>query len=197
MTVKPAILFVPALLVVALSGCSPTGTPTTPPAPGASGASTATGSDCVVGNWTADLDDLAQQLTAYFGSHGIGEGLTGSLVSGSEKGEFTADGKATATDDAVFRFEGTLHGVPLKLTQTHAGGFTSDWALTGDTFDFTNFDGAHYAITSTIEINGVSNTSAPSETGFAQDIPITTTCTGDVMTMKPTNSPFTTTWHRD
>jgi hypothetical protein len=196
MTMKPALVLIAPALVVALAACSPTGSPTSPPAP-RSGGGSASGSDCVVGNWTADLDDLATQLADYFNSKGVGEGMTGSVVSGSEKGTFTADGKATANDDAVFTFEGNLGGQHAVLTQTHAGGFTSDWALTGDTFDFTNFDGAHYSITSTIEINGTSTTVPVGESGFAQDIPITTTCTDDVMTMKPTNSPFTTTWHRD
>ncbi|MCU1417260.1 MAG: hypothetical protein JWP32_1434 [Schumannella sp.] len=190
MTVKTALLPVSAILVIALTACTPGG--------GGSGGSPAalTGADCIPGDWTADLDDLGGQLAAYFVEKGLGEDLT-VAVTGSEEATFTADHTATATDDAVFTFTGSRAGAPMTMTQTHEGGFTSDWKLTGDTFDFQNFDGQHYSITTTVEINGTTTTLPVSTEDYANDIPITTDCTGDVMTMKPENSPFTTTWHRD
>lgn len=193
MTVKKTLLVLPAAatLLVALTACDP-GTVT-------GGASTAPviGSDCVVGDWTADLDDLAGQLADFFVSTGFGDDLTGT-VTGTEHATFNSNKTATTSDDATFVFTGHREGKDLTLTQVHAGGFDSAWDFVEGTFDFSDFNAPHYSITTTVEFDGHTTTLPVSTTdGFAEDIPIDTTCSGDVMTMQPENSPFTTTWNRD
>jgi hypothetical protein len=186
------VLAIPAagILAVTLTACDPGSVP------GPVSAAPATGLDCIPGDWTADADDLGQQIAAYFEEKGLGDDLA-VTVSGSEKATLNDDHTATATDDLVFTFTGTKSGEPMTMTQTHAGGFTSNWQYDGSTFDFQDFDGQHYSITTTIEFGGQTTTAPASTTDYADDIPITTDCTGDVMTMKPENSPFTTTWNRD
>jgi hypothetical protein len=192
MTVKPAALIcVPAFLVLALTACDPGGTPA-PVTP------TLTGAECIPGDWTADLDDLANQMAAYFVEKGSADaGLAGS-VTGSETATFNADGTAVAQDDATLVFTGTRSGSPLTITTVRSGGFSSDWTLTGDTFIFANFEAPNYAITTTVDYNGTSTTLPTQETTAARDgVEITTSCTGDVLVQKPVDSPFTTTWNRD
>ncbi len=191
MTVKPAIVVVPVLLVLALTACDPGGVP-------GGGTPVLTGLDCVPGEWTADLDDLANQMADYFVEAGSAdEGLEGS-VTGSENVKIDADGTATASDDATLVFTGTRGGSPYTMTSVRTGGFTSEWAMTGDTFVFRNSTDYTYSITTTVEFNGVTTTLPPQDTtAFRDDVEITTTCTGDVMVQKPVDSPFTTTWNRD
>jgi hypothetical protein len=193
MTVKRTLLALPAAatVLVALTACDPGAIP------GGVGAAPLTGADCIPGDWTADLDDLAGQLADFFVSTGFGDDLTGT-VTGTEHATFGSDHSATTSDDATFVFTGHREGKELTLTQVHAGGFSSDWDFVDGTFDFSNFDAPHYSITSNVVFDGVSTDLPVSATdGFAEDIPIDTTCEGDVMTMKPENSPFTTTWNRD
>ncbi|TAL40927.1 MAG: hypothetical protein EPN91_11955 [Salinibacterium sp.] len=177
-----------ATMLIMLTGCTPgAGT----------GAPSATGADCVVGSWTADLDDLATQLADFFTSTGFGDDLTGTAT-GTEHATFNSNRTTTTSDDATFVFMGHRAGKELTLTQVHSGGFSSDWDFVDGTFDFSNFDAPHYSITSTVKFDGHTTTLPVSTTeGFAEDIPIETSCHGDIMTMKPENSPFTTTWHRD
>ena len=186
---KKTLLALPAAaLLVVLTACGPGAVP---------GATPAAGSDCVVGAWTADLDDLATQLADFFESTGYAHDLHGT-VTGTEHATLNRNHTATTADDATFVFTGHREGKELVLTQVHTGGFNSDWAFVDGTFDFSNFDAAHYSITSTVKFDGHTTTLPVSNTaGFAEDIPIETTCHGDVMTMKPENSPFTTTWNRD
>ncbi|CAN5369460.1 hypothetical protein BH09ACT4_BH09ACT4_18370 [soil metagenome] len=193
MTVKRTLfaLAATATVLVALTACDP-GTVT-----GGVSAAPATGADCVVGDWTADLEDLTGQLADFFVSTGFGDDLVGTAT-GTEHATFNSNRTTTTTDDATFVFTGHREGKELTLTQVHAGGFDSDWDFVDGTFDFSNFDAAHYSINTTVKFDGHTTTLPVSTTeGFAEDIPITTTCDGDVMTMKPENSPFTTTWNRD
>jgi hypothetical protein len=84
------------------------------------------------------------------------------------------------------------------MTTVRTGGFDSEWTLTGDTFLFTNPTDYTYAITTTVEFNGVTTTLPQQDTtDFREGVEITTTCTGDVLVQKPVDSPFTTTWNRD
>lgn len=191
MTVKPAIICVPALLVLALTACDPGSSPA-PSAPAA------TGADCLPGDWTADLEDLTQQMADFYVERGTADaGLTGT-VTGTETMTLGADGAATAQDDATLVFTGTRAGSPLTMTSVRTGGFTSDWALTGDVFAFSNSTDYTYSITTTVAYNGTTTTLPPQDTtAFRDGVEITTTCTGDVLVQKPVDSPFTTTWHRD
>ena len=189
MTVKPALICVPAFLVLALTACDPGSAPVTP---------ALTGHDCIVGDWTADLDDLAVQMAAFYEENGTGEDLTGTVSGDGEHATFNADGTATARDDATIVFTGTRSGSPLTMTSVRTGGFTSDWDLAGQDFLFTNSSDYTYSITTTVEWNGVTTTLPPQDTtAFSDDVAITAICDGDVMTMKPDISPFTTTWNRD
>ncbi|HWH27184.1 MAG TPA: hypothetical protein VNT53_11130 [Pseudolysinimonas sp.] len=191
---KLLMLPVPAMLLLALAACDPGSTPGSTPT---AAAPVLTGARCLPGEWTADLDDLATQMAAYFEEKGTGQDLVGTAT-GIEHAKFTADRKATATDNATLVFTGTRNGSPLTITTVRAGGFTSDWTLTGHTFMFSNFSAPNYSITTTVDINGTSTTLPTSQTEAARDnVAITTTCTGDVLVQKPEDSPFTTTWHRD
>jgi hypothetical protein len=187
---KLNLITIPAILLGALTACDAD--------PGVTPEST--GIDCVAGEWTADLDDIATQMAAFFEANGTGEDLIGT-VTGSEQMILVASGgiagSSTAQDDATFVFTGTRDGTPLTITVVRAGAFIADWGIVDETLMFSDFTSEGYQQTITIERNGVTTTLPPQSSGaFAEDIPITTICSGDVMTMKPDISPFTTTWNR-
>lgn len=188
---KKLLLPATAILLLALTACDPAG------GTGGPSAAPVTGIDCIPGEWTADLDDLAGQLADFYVSTGFADDLTGT-VTGTEHASLKSDRTSITSDDATFVFTGHRAGKDLTMTQVHAGGFDAAWDFVDGTFDFSDFNAPHYSIQTTVDYDGHTTTLPVNETeGFAEDIPITTECTGDVMTMTPENSPFTTTWNRD
>lgn len=186
---KPLLLLPAAAILLGLTACDPgSGSPTASAPP--------VGTECIVGDWSADLDDLAGQLADFYVSTGFADELTGS-VTGTEEATFGSGHSATTNDNATFVFTGNRAGSPLTMTTVHAGGFQSDWDFADGVLDFTEFEAPHYSITTTVEFEGHTSTLPTSTTeGYAEDIPIDTECSGDVMTMQPENSQFTTTWNR-
>jgi|GEM_PF-1364881 len=209
-----SLLVVPLAALLALTACSPgsSGDPG-----GAGGASeepaddTGGGSDlgpvlteCVNGDWSADLDDLAAQLGANLAANGLT--VTDSTASGTQ--EVAIDGEGFLGFGNAMTFVITIDmggGLVMTVTQTHTGSTGADWAWDGEaeTSDtsgrmvFSNFTNSDYDVQSVVAINGTaSEQTIPMPEQPTGDVPLAVTCDGDTLTTKADASPFTTTWHR-
>jgi hypothetical protein len=206
-TLATAAIF-PAVLLFALTACSPPGSGSGVGLGSGSGSSDDPASGeggeqntaCVSGDWSADLQNLADQL------------LEQMTTAGSPIQSVTASGtQELAIDQAGFLGFGNAmsfvtiaalgDGIVMTMTQTHSGSVGADWAWNGDVdgsvMIFDNFNNADYVITNVVDINGtVADAPFPPPDFSAGNVPLTVTCSGDVLTTHPEGSPFTTTWHR-
>lgn len=195
-------LLLPAALLLALTGCTPPGgtTPEADPGSGGEGGSGGQPTECVSGDWTADLVDLAAQMLAQLSSSGTP--ITLVEASGTQDLSIDQAGFLGFANDMTFVTTADLgDGLVMTVTQTHTGAVGADWAWDGDVegnvMTFDNFNDSEYTVETTVEINGTaSDTPFPTPDIAAGNVPLTVTCTGDVMTTKAEASPFTTTWHR-
>ncbi|QNO38289.1 hypothetical protein H4J02_04500 [Protaetiibacter sp. SSC-01] len=199
-----------AALALSLAACTPggTGDPATggsasPDAsePGGSGPAL---SECVDGDWTADLDDLVQQLAAHFASSGMT--VVSATASGDQELSIAGEGVMGFSADAVLQLALDMgNGLTMTVTQHHTGDMAADWAWDGSaeasdtngTMIFENFDASRYTVENTVDINGQSSESTiPIPDPSAANVPMVITCTGDTLTTTPQGVPFTTTWRR-
>lgn len=206
-----AALGLAAVLSLSLAACTPgvdagdpaSGDPASPEAsePGGSGPAL---SECVDGEWSADLDDLVQQLAAQLASSGMT--VVSATASGTQDLSIAGEGVMGFSSDATFQIALDMGGgLTMTVTQRHTGGMAADWAWDGSaaasdtngTMVFENFDGSGYDVVNTVDINGQSSESAiPIPELAAADVPMAITCTGDTLKTAPQGVPFTTTWHR-
>ncbi|MCS0499041.1 hypothetical protein [Protaetiibacter mangrovi] len=201
-------LVVPAALLVTLTGCTfgvvggGSGSGSTPGADGgASLPADAALASCIAGDWHADLDDAASQIGSFLAGNGLN--VTASTASGTQDLTVDADGLDFENAMTFVITIDTGDGIVMTVTQTHAGTVTAVWSWEGDpaetsaTMHFSDFDNSTYTVQNTVDINGTA-VSTPIEAPdyVAGDVPLEVTCSGDTMTTHPTESPFTTTWHR-
>lgn len=204
-------LAVPFLALLALTGCTPGGggsgnDPSSDPSdePAASGELGPVLTDCVNGDWTADLNDLAAQLGANLASNGVN--VVSSTASGTQDVAIDGEGYLGFGNDMTFVITIDMgDGLVMTLTQTHTGSTGADWAWDGDApaddtsgrMVFSNFMNTDYNVQNTVAINGVaSDQTFPIPEQPAGDVPLAVSCEGDTMTTKADVSPFTTTWIR-
>jgi hypothetical protein len=187
---RTAAIAAPALLVLALAGCTPGDSA---PASGAGGGST---TGCLAGKtWVLDIDDLASQLGAQLSSGGLN--VTQSEADGRQTFEFTAAGLATAQVDVTYTITIVNDDLTLTLVQTHGGDSGGGWAWLGDstTLTFTDWDNAGYSVQNQFLINGTATESQitiPSEALGGTDME--TECSGSQLSTHVLSSPFTQHW---
>lgn len=200
--------------VLAVAGCSvsPVVDADAPPAasepadPGATDATPAAPSEaateCVDGDWTADLDDLVGQLAAQLTSTGLN--VTGADATGTQTLSIGREGVLGFDADMTFVLAVEVSGgLTMTMTQAHAGTLQSNWEWSDDatadggTVRFSDFDASGYDVHTAVDINGQS-AEAPftPPSVAAADVPTVVTCDGDTLTTHPQGSPFTTTWTR-
>ena len=160
--------------------------------------------DCVTGDWTADVNDLAAQLGANLASNGLN--VVSSTASGTQDVAIDGEGFLGFGNDMTFVITIDMgDGLVMTLTQTHTGSTGADWAWDGEApaddtsgrMVFSNFTNSGYEVHSTVAINGTaSEQTVPMPAQPAGDVPLAVGCEGDTMTTKADASPFTTTWHR-
>ncbi|MEO8263564.1 MAG: hypothetical protein ABI566_13435 [Pseudolysinimonas sp.] len=188
---KIAALSVPAILLIALTACSP----------GTGDGEIVGGSptDCITGTWDADVADLAAQMQAYLIEKG--HPIISSTASGTQQLALTEDGYAGwAAENLQFvTVFSPSEGITVTTTQTHNGSMRADWGWDSDTvFGFSDITDEGYDVETVSVVNGTSTT--PSDMSVAEGgmsaVPITAQCEGDLLVTKAEGSPFTTTWHR-
>ncbi len=157
--------------------------------------------ECVSGDWSADLNDLAAQMLEYMTSGG--SPITSVTATGTQDLAIDETGVLGFGNNMTFVSTADLgDGLVMTITQTHAGGVGADWAwdgdAEGDVMVFDNFNDSEYVITNVVDINGTATdpNAFPTPDIAAGNIPLAVTCEGDTMTTKAEPSPFTTTWHR-
>jgi hypothetical protein len=192
MTVKPMLLSVPAILVIALTACSP-GT-------GDAGGGTGDGSPtaCVTGNWDADVANLADQMGEYLLSKG--HPITSSTASGTQQLSLTEDGYAGWAVESlqfVVAFVPS-EGIVVTTTQTHNGSMRADWGWDSDTvFGFSGITDEGLHVETVSDVNGTPTVPVDMPLDGMSEVPITVaSCDDDTMVTKAAGSPFSTTWHR-
>lgn len=184
-----AALALPALVVAALSGCTPpTGSPTTAPTPeGLAG--------CVTGHtWTLDVNDAASQIAARFGTLGLP--VTSVTGTGTETMKWDADGKTVIETNLAYDI--TIQEDPgntLVITQTNRGPATGIFTIDGTTATPSDWDSSGYTSVNSTSVNGVPGGDSPiaipptEMAGVAFDL----TCSPTELTTKA-NDGFAT-WH--
>jgi hypothetical protein len=197
-------LVIPAALLFALTACTPPGSGSGEGSGDGSGDGSASGgqpTECVSGDWNADLDDLAAQMLEFMTSSG--SPISSVTATGTQGLAIDETGVLGFGNDMTFVTTASIsEGLVMTITQTHAGGVGADWAWDGDAegnvMVFDNFNDSEYVITTVVDINGtVSEAPFPTPDISAGNVPLAVTCEGDVMTTKAEPSPFTTTWHRE
>jgi hypothetical protein len=201
-------VILPAVLLFALTACSPpgggpgggTGGSGSSDDPGSGGEGGEQNTACVSGDWSADLQNLADQLLEQMTT--AGSPIQSVTASGTQELSIDEAGFLGFGNAMSFVTIATLsEGLVMTMTQTHAGQVGADWAWNGDVdgsvMIFDNFNDSGYTITNVVDINGtVSDATIPPPDLSAGNVPLTVTCSGDVLTTHPEGSPFTTTWHR-
>lgn len=205
-------LAVPFLTLLALTACTPGGgsgsgdDPSTAPSdePAASDDLGPALTECVDGDWSADLNDLAAQLGAHLAANGLN--VVSSTASGTQDAAIDGEGYLGFGNDVTFVIAIDMgDGLVMTLTQTHTGSTGADWAWDGEApaddtsgrMVFSNFTNTGYEVHNTVAINGVaSDQTFPIPEQPAGDVPLAVSCEGDTLVTKADASPFTTTWHR-
>lgn len=158
---------------------------------------------CVDGTWNADLADLTAQLADSLNSSGMT--ITGSSGTGTMSLTLDGAGSVDFLNDAVLQIDADLGGgLAMNITQHHTGSAVGQWAWDGgadasDTSGHMLFDGmdsASYTVDNTVTINGESSSAPIPIPSNAVTAGMTVGCTGDTLTTKPDDGPFTTTWYR-
>jgi hypothetical protein len=156
--------------------------------------------ECVDGEWRADLDDLAEQFARQLSATGMT--VSAAEASGQQDLSIAREGHLGFATEMTFTLTVDSSGLAMTIIQTHTGSLAADWQWTsptpdGGTMDFSRFNDEGYAITNTVEIAGEAVTmpfDPPS--AAAGNVPMVVTCTGDSLTTSPQGSPFTTRWTR-
>ncbi len=196
-------------LLLAVAACAPTaasseesGSPGESAAPEVSAAPTANATECVVGQWSADLDDLIGQLADQLAASGLT--VSGADATGSQTLSIGREGVLGFDADMTFTLAVDMGGgLTMTMTQAHTGTLQASWDWTDDataeggTIRFSDFQDSGYAVQTTVDINGrAADAPFPPPSVAAADVPTVVACEGDTMTTHPEGSPFTTTWNR-
>ena len=199
-----ALLLCAGCTVLAPSGDEP-GTAPSSPEPAASetpDGPAEVASECVDGEWSADLDDLIGQLADQLSATGLT--VTRTDASGSQTLAVGREGVLGFDADMTLTLAVDMgNGMVMTMTQVHTGTLQANWAWDGDTtatggtIGFSDFENSGYEVQTTVDINGQA-AEAPIEppSVAAADVPTVVTCEGDTLTTQPVGTPFTTTWSR-
>lgn len=151
--------------------------------------------DCVVGDWSADVDDMAAQLLAFYGENGLP--ATETDADGTILLSIAGDGTARVTQDVTIQVDGNLNGAALTIIQHHSGEGSGGWSIDDDSLQFPEWNEGTLVIDQEILLDGQ-----------AFDLPIelpesqfggtlhVDSCGESSMTTSAAGSPFTTTWVR-
>lgn len=184
-----------AVAIVGLAGCNATaGDGSGGDGDGEGPGATVSLSDCLVGSWAADIQDLGQQLLAFFDASGT------PVTAVTSTGALTLDVDAATmmyTSDVTHSMTAVLEdGLEMIVTQTQLGVSSGDWTADESAVTYANWTPG-ITIETTISLGGqASGTPVEIPAGDAAGLPLTTSCEGDVLTTKPDGSPFTTIWNR-
>lgn len=200
--------------VVLLTGCtggvSPTTTGGSSAASSAASPSRAAEADaessgiesCMIGEWQADVADLAIQLGEQMTASGVSVAASDGI--GEQRMSFRADGTLHFATDMTFVLSVDLgDGTLMTMTQHHTGDVAAAWEWSGEpTADtgllgFSDFDSSGYNVQSTIEVDGVSSDAAFTPPNMAAaDVPTRVSCANGMLTTHPEGTPFATSWLR-
>lgn len=154
--------------------------------------------ECLVGQWSADLPDLARQLEW---APDIEDTTTevsseGTLVMDIQAGGTIAyGGPFTLITDVKDDI-----GTNMRLILEHSGQITSRWSITGDQVALTGTDASFWTVTPMIFVNGIEFDDptifdAIYDTAV-RDGKMTVSCTADSLITQPQGSSFITQWER-
>lgn len=150
-----AAIIAPAILLLALTGCTPGGT-STPDDDGAATSAPEGGGDagCAPGHvWSVDVDDMATQLHQQYLDSGLPARETTAV--GSQVLDWGADGTIQLETDYTFTVIADLgEGLVMTMDQHHAGPTTGVLTIEGDLATPSDFDSSGYVVTTTVDING-------------------------------------------
>lgn len=192
-------------VALALAGCSSGGGPlsTSAPegsAPAGGGAGGGSSAGCIVGTWSADMDDLANQLKAQYDAKSLPvDSVDGT---GSETATFGADGSAVWHSDYTIKVGMKVGGVPMEVDVRHAGDITSHYAYDGATLTFSDYDASADKLTTKVLVNGqaVSNSNMDVPLDNSQGaVPTSVACDGNTLSIQANitaASPFVIHWAR-
>ena len=205
-TTAPAItVLFSALAVVALTGCATGSTTTGTVTEGGGGDGTdtpgATGgvSECAAGHvWSADVDDMADQLLEYM-SGASGLAVQSVTAEGSQLMTWNTDNTVVMDTDYVFTVLADLDdGLVMTMVQSHTGPSTGTLTLDGSSAVPGSWDNSGYTINTTVDINGVSTdmgVDLPAE-GIDEGTTLEITCSGSTMTTVAEGGLFSQSWSR-
>jgi hypothetical protein len=155
-------------LTLALSGCAGgigipgVGSDRDPGSPDdATGGEDNSPTACVIGTWTADVVDLAEQLGQVLGETGMDVITT--RAAGTQTMTFTGEGGFTFANDVAFAVDVQIGGGPtLTAAQNHSGTTTASWRWDSSSvvpaMMFADFDDSAYAVENTVSMEGVAST---------------------------------------
>ena len=157
-------IIAPALLLLALTGCTtagggdPTGdggAATSGPAPEGEGDAGAAG--CAPGHvWSVDIDDMAAQLHQQYLETGLPARET--TAEGSQVLDWAADGAVQIDTDYTFTVVADVSdGLVMTMTQHHSGPTTGVLTIEGDVATPIDFDSSGYTVSTTVDINGTAS----------------------------------------
>ena len=198
-------LVAPAILLLALAGCTPGGSgstdgddaPTTAPTAEAEGDAGAAG--CAPGHvWSADVADMATQLHQQYLESGVPARETSAV--GSQVLDWGADGAIQLDTDYTFTVIADLgEGLVMTMNQHHFGPTTGVLTIEGDVAVPSDFDSSGYAVTTAVDINGTASEApiefpeAAWEDGVELQI---VSCSDTTLKTFPTGGIVTQTWTR-
>lgn len=154
--------------------------------------------DCLVGQWQADLPDLARQLTWAPDIQGTSTEVSseGTLVMDIQAGGTIAyGGPFTLITDVKDDI-----GTTMRLILEHSGQITSRWSITGDQVSLTGTDASFWTVTPQIFVNGIEFDDPSLFNGVydaaVRDGKMTVSCDADSLITQPQGSTFITQWER-
>lgn len=194
---KAAAIVLPAVLLLGLSGCFPTGDEPDGDA-GAGDVLEGGSTACVIDkNWQLDVEDAAAKLGAYLAS--TGQAVVSSEGVGEQGIFFDQEGIAGSSTNLTYTIViDAGDGLIMTMVQEHAGDAGGNWAWEGEEESTIGYEGwtGDYNVTTTTSINGTA--SEPSVTNLTEGLngqTMTVSCDGDTMETQAAGSPFVQVWH--
>ena len=198
---KAAALVLPAVLLVSLAGCFPTGgSGDDPEGDGGSGGDDLAGGPaaCIIDkDWHLDLADAATKLGDELTSKGLN--VQSAVGEGDQSFHFSQEGVATSSTNLTYTMVVDMgDGLVMTMAQHHEGSPGGNWAWDGSADSTVIFDGwsGDYTVTTDTSINGTSAPTSTTPTGGGLDgQSMTISCDGDTMQTQAEGSPFVQVWH--
>lgn len=153
---------------------------------------------CISRTWALDIPDSAAQLGDFMSTNG-GINVTQSEGSGVQLITFDEGGTASMTNDVSYVVTVVDEELTFTMVQTHSGDTSGEWEWTDadeDTITFPAWENGEYTIQTQMLVNGTATeneSTLPSETLGSGSL-MTVECSGDSLTTKVSESPFTHHW---